>query len=82
MVFDNCYKEYAFTNYCFFMVHLVYGALQSSVNVILHFVSPESAAECIHLIDELRLLPEEHEARVDKLEVSFTIWDYPSKCEC
>lgn len=42
---------------------------KSSVNVILHFISPESAAECIHLIDELRLLPEGHEARLDKLEV-------------
>ncbi|KAI4304319.1 hypothetical protein MLD38_039849 [Melastoma candidum] len=42
---------------------------KSCVNVVLHFISPESVGECIHLIDELRRLPEDHEARADRLEV-------------
>lgn len=39
--------------------------------MVLDFVSPENVTECIHLIDEVRLLPEDHKAKVDKLEVDF-----------
>jgi lysine-specific demethylase 3 len=39
------------------------------VHAVLEFVSPENVTECIQLIDELRQLPEDHKAKVDKLEV-------------
>ncbi|KAF1882305.1 hypothetical protein Lal_00038951 [Lupinus albus] len=39
------------------------------VNVVMEFVSPENVAECIKLVDEVRLLPKDHKAKVDKLEV-------------
>nr|POE80422.1 lysine-specific demethylase jmj25 [Quercus suber] len=42
---------------------------KSCVHVVLDFVSPENVTECINLIDEVRLLPEDHKAKVDKLEV-------------
>lgn len=45
--------------------------LQSCVNVILDFISPENATECINLIDKLRLLPAHHKARKNMLEVTF-----------
>lgn len=45
--------------------------LQSCVNVVLDFVSPESVSDCIQLIDELRLLPYGHKAKLNKLEVNF-----------
>lgn len=44
--------------------------LQSCVNVILDFISPENAKECINLIDNLRLLPANHKARKNMLEVT------------
>ncbi|GKV19137.1 hypothetical protein SLEP1_g29430 [Rubroshorea leprosula] len=44
--------------------------VKSCVNVVLDFVSPENTSECIQLIDELRLLPEDHKARSDKFEVN------------
>lgn len=43
--------------------------LKSCVNVILDFISPENATECINLIDKLRLLPVHHKARKNMLEV-------------
>ncbi|KAL7213206.1 hypothetical protein ACSBR2_015832 [Camellia fascicularis] len=43
--------------------------LKPCVNVILDFISPENATECINLIDELRLLPVHHQARKNMLEV-------------
>ncbi|EEF37719.1 conserved hypothetical protein [Ricinus communis] len=43
--------------------------LKSCVNVVLDFVSPENVTECIQLVDELRLLPENHKAKMDSLEV-------------
>uniref|UniRef100_A0A2P2ILW7 Lysine-specific demethylase JMJ25 n=1 Tax=Rhizophora mucronata TaxID=61149 RepID=A0A2P2ILW7_RHIMU len=43
--------------------------LKSCVNVVLDFVSPENVTECVNLIDELRLLPENHLAKLDNLEV-------------
>lgn len=42
---------------------------KSCVHVVLDFVSPENVTECIRLTDEVRLLPEDHKAKVDKLEV-------------
>ena len=43
--------------------------LQSCVHVVLDFISPESVGESIQLIDEVRLLPENHIAKVKTLEV-------------
>ncbi|KAJ4976463.1 hypothetical protein NE237_001569 [Protea cynaroides] len=43
--------------------------LKSCINIALDFVSPENVQECIQLIDELRLLPKNHKAKEDKLEV-------------
>ncbi|KAF2305077.1 hypothetical protein GH714_001623 [Hevea brasiliensis] len=43
--------------------------LKSCVNVVLDFVSPENVTVCNQLIDEVRLLPENHNAKVDSLEV-------------
>jgi len=36
-------------------------------------MSSESVAECIQLTDEIRLLPENHKAKVDKIEVNCII---------
>lgn len=43
--------------------------LKSCIKVALDFVSPENVHECIRLTDEFRLLPKEHRAKEDKLEV-------------
>ncbi|XP_022720535.1 lysine-specific demethylase JMJ25-like isoform X2 [Durio zibethinus] len=43
--------------------------VKSCVNVVLDFVSPENVTECIQLMDELRLLPEDHKAKAEKFEV-------------
>ncbi|OMO65023.1 hypothetical protein COLO4_31627 [Corchorus olitorius] len=43
--------------------------VKSCVNVVLDFVSPENVTECIQLIDELRLLPEDHKAKAEKFEM-------------
>lgn len=43
--------------------------LKSCIKVALDFVSPENVPECIRLTDEFRLLPKEHRAKEDKLEV-------------
>jgi [histone H3]-dimethyl-L-lysine9 demethylase len=37
--------------------------------VAVDFVSPENVRQCIRLTDEFRLLPSEHKAKEDKLEV-------------
>ncbi|KAK6283679.1 hypothetical protein POUND7_002631 [Theobroma cacao] len=42
--------------------------VKSCVNVVLDFVSPENVTECIQLIDELHLLPENHKAKAEKFE--------------
>ncbi|KAL5579283.1 hypothetical protein UlMin_011725 [Ulmus minor] len=42
---------------------------KSCVHVMLDFMSPENVTQCIKLADEIRLLPEGHQAKVDKLEV-------------
>ncbi|KAG1359531.1 lysine-specific demethylase JMJ25 [Cocos nucifera] len=43
--------------------------LKSCIKVALDFVSPENVCECIRLTEEFRVLPEEHRAKEDKLEV-------------
>ncbi|KAK1556525.1 hypothetical protein Q3G72_006725 [Acer saccharum] len=43
--------------------------LKSCVNVVSDFVSPENVSECIKLVDELRLLPNGHKAKANKLEL-------------
>ncbi|KAL5572124.1 hypothetical protein UlMin_021721 [Ulmus minor] len=42
---------------------------QSCIKVALDFVSPENVEQCIRLTDEFRLLPKNHRAKEDKLEV-------------
>ncbi|XP_059628376.1 lysine-specific demethylase JMJ26-like isoform X2 [Cornus florida] len=42
---------------------------QSCIKVALDFVSPENIGECIRLTEEFRVLPENHSAKEDKLEV-------------
>lgn len=43
--------------------------IKSCVNVVVGFVSPENATECIKLMDEIRVLPNDHKAKQEKLEV-------------
>ncbi|KAL3684206.1 hypothetical protein R1sor_002228 [Riccia sorocarpa] len=43
--------------------------LKSCIKVALDFVSPENVQECIALTEEFRLLPKDHRAKEDKLEV-------------
>ncbi|XP_021902254.1 lysine-specific demethylase JMJ25-like [Carica papaya] len=43
--------------------------LKSCIKVALDFVSPENLPECIRLTEEFRLLPPNHRAKEDKLEV-------------
>ncbi|XP_059639158.1 lysine-specific demethylase JMJ26-like [Cornus florida] len=43
--------------------------LKSCIKVALDFVSPENIGECIRLTEEFRVLPENHSAKEDKLEV-------------
>ncbi|XP_077247125.1 lysine-specific demethylase JMJ27-like isoform X2 [Tasmannia lanceolata] len=43
--------------------------LQSCIKVALDFVSPENVDECIRLTEEFRVLPQDHRANEDKLEV-------------
>lgn len=45
--------------------------MQSCIKVALDFVSPENVPECWSLTNEFRLLPVDHRAREDKLEVPF-----------
>nr|XP_043624237.1 lysine-specific demethylase JMJ25-like [Erigeron canadensis] len=43
--------------------------IKSCVNVVLEFISPESASECVKVTDELRLLPLNHKAKGRMLQV-------------
>lgn len=43
--------------------------LKSCIKVALDFVSPENVPQCLSLTNEFRLLPVDHRAREDKLEV-------------
>ncbi|KAL8038169.1 hypothetical protein ABFX02_11G086800 [Erythranthe guttata] len=43
--------------------------LKSCIKVALDFVSPENLGECIRLTEEFRILPQNHRAKEDKLEV-------------
>lgn len=42
---------------------------QSCIKVALDFVSPENVQECVRLTEEFRVLPQNHRAKEDKLEV-------------
>lgn len=39
----------------------------------LDFVSPDNVQECVRLTEEFRLLPKNHRAKEDKLEVPLSI---------
>eukprot|EP00249_Psilotum_nudum_P014346 c24777_g1_i3 orf=62-607(+) len=43
--------------------------LKSCIKVALDFVSPENVQHCLRLTEEFRLLPKDHGAKEDKLEV-------------
>ncbi|XP_071721244.1 lysine-specific demethylase JMJ26-like isoform X2 [Rutidosis leptorrhynchoides] len=43
--------------------------LKSCLKVALDFVSPENVGECIRLTEDFRVLPQNHRAKEDKLEV-------------
>ncbi|KAK3016022.1 hypothetical protein RJ639_007341, partial [Escallonia herrerae] len=43
--------------------------LKSCIKVALDFVSPENVRECIRLAEDFRILPQNHSAKEDKLEV-------------
>ncbi|KAI3523948.1 hypothetical protein L1887_02482 [Cichorium endivia] len=43
--------------------------LESCIKVALDFVSPENVGECIRLTEDFRLLPQNHKAKEDNLEV-------------
>ncbi|XP_022726110.1 lysine-specific demethylase JMJ25-like [Durio zibethinus] len=43
--------------------------IKSCIKVALDFVSPENIGECIRLTEEFRVLPHDHRAKEDKLEV-------------
>ncbi|KAL6542890.1 hypothetical protein OROHE_010410 [Orobanche hederae] len=43
--------------------------IKSCVNIVLDFISPESATQCIQLNDEIRLLPTRHKAKGKVMEV-------------
>lgn len=47
----------------------VVWVMQSCIKVALDFVCPENVKECLDLTNEFRLLPVDHRAREDKLEV-------------
>ncbi|XP_028554209.1 lysine-specific demethylase JMJ25-like isoform X2 [Dendrobium catenatum] len=50
--------------------------LKSCIKVALDFVSPENVRECVRLTEEFRMLPRDHRAKEDKLELfmlSFTL---------
>lgn len=44
--------------------------MQSCIKVALDFVSPENVGELIQLTDDIRLLPQNHKAKEDKLGVN------------
>ncbi|XP_024400800.1 lysine-specific demethylase JMJ27 isoform X2 [Physcomitrium patens] len=48
--------------------------LKSCIKVAMDFVSPENVQECVRLTNEFRLLPMDHRAREDKLEVKKMIF--------
>ncbi|XP_075477051.1 lysine-specific demethylase JMJ27-like isoform X3 [Primulina tabacum] len=43
--------------------------LKSCIKVAIDFVSPENVQECVRLTEEFRILPRNHRAKEDKLEV-------------
>ncbi|CAM0951261.1 unnamed protein product [Alopecurus aequalis] len=47
--------------------------LKSCTKIAIDFVSPENVKECLKLTQEFRMLPKNHRAKEDKLEVSKTV---------
>lgn len=43
--------------------------MQSCIKVAVDFVSPENVGQCVTLTEQFRLLPKDHRAKEDKLEV-------------
>lgn len=64
------YHYYFLCNYV--MIKLI-SCFQSCIEVALDFVSPENVQECIWLTEEFRLLPKNHRAKEDKLEVFISV---------
>ncbi|GAB2285005.1 hypothetical protein Dimus_019460 [Dionaea muscipula] len=48
--------------------------LKSCIKVALDFVSPENVQECIRLTEEFRVLPKNHRAKEDKLELPWLLF--------
>lgn len=51
------------------MITCMFYLVQSCIKVALDFVSPENIPACFRLTEEFRLLPLDHRAKEDKLEV-------------
>lgn len=51
------------------LIATAFSLLQSCVNVILDFISPENATQCVQLNEEIRLLPMRHKAKSKMMEV-------------
>eukprot|EP00850_Spirogloea_muscicola_P021382 SM000247S08271 [mRNA] locus=s247:45272:49281:+ [translate_table: standard] len=49
--------------------------LKSCIKVAVDFVSPENVSECVRLTEEFRLLPVQHRAKEDKLEVKKMVFN-------
>lgn len=54
---------------------ILFEHAQSCTKVAVDFVSPENVGECLRLTEEFRLLPINHKAREDKLEVIGLFYD-------
>lgn len=57
--------------------------VKSCIKVALDFVSAENVGECIRLTEEFRLLPKNHRAKEDKLEIKkMVIYAVKQAVEC
>lgn len=63
--FAHCFRLFQL---CDVLIHFKL-MLQSCIKVALDFVSPENVNQCVALTDQFRLLPTNHRAKEDKLEV-------------
>nr|GEZ11770.1 JmjC domain-containing protein [Tanacetum cinerariifolium] len=57
------------SNFLTFMSFTPIMKLKSCIKVALDFVSPENVGECIRLTEDFRVLPQNHRAKEDKLEI-------------
>ncbi|OMO60073.1 Transcription factor, K-box [Corchorus capsularis] len=53
--------------------------IKSCIKVALDFVSPENVDECVRLTEEFRVLPHDHRAKEDKLEIGLIIFSSTGK---